>query len=123
MVMMTFAPVGVDQELVGDFVFAGFHFGDAWRRFGVGASLGESVKSPWAKALEMCFRCMRMWSRLAVSEGIVGMDLDDSSCFGEGEVMGGFGLVEAHNVAAAGVHGGVVVLLGWTAAAAARQQE
>jgi hypothetical protein len=39
------------------------------------------------------------------------LDLDDSAGFCEGEVMGGFGLVEAHYVGAAVVRGSAVVLL------------
>ncbi len=95
--------------MVDDFGFAGFHFGDAWRRFGVDfvgvceVALGEGFRDVLeVHADVVAAGCVG---------GIVGLDLDDAAGFCESEVMGGFGLVEAHYVGAAGVHGGVVVLL------------
>src|SRR6516164_2273647 len=91
-------------------VIVGFHFGDAWRGFGVDfVGIGEI-------ALGECFGDVLEVHADVVAAGriggIVGLDLDDSSRFCEGEVMGGFGLVEAHYLGAACVHGcGVVWLL------------
>ena len=96
--------------MVGDFGLLGFHFGDAWRGFGVDfVGVGEvALGEGFGDVLEVHADVVAD----GCVGGVVGLDLDDSAGLGEGEVMGGFGLVEAHYVGAAGVHGGVVVLVG-----------
>ena len=97
--------------MVGDFGFAGFHCGDAWRGFGVDfvgvceVTLGEGFGDVFEVHADV--------AAAGCVGGVVGLDLDDAAGFCEGEVMGGSGLVEAHYVVAAGVHGGIVVLLLW----------